>query len=169
MSVKEKGTRVFIVSMVGAFILSSLGFSALVIWNLAHENNQNDSSQTADIQKQLEDQVKQQQDNQQLKSSDIKLGTGAVASSGKTVTVNYIGTLTDGKKFDSSYDRKQPFTFTLGQGEVIKGWDQGVVGMKVGGERKLTIPPSLGYGSQATSGIPANSTLVFDIKLVSVQ
>ena len=169
MSVKEKGTRVFIVSMVGAFILSSLGFSALVIWNLAHEDNQTDSSQTADIQKQLEDQVKQQRDNQQLKSSDIKVGTGAVAASGKTVTVNYIGTLTDGKQFDSSYDRKQPFTFRLGQGEVIKGWDQGLIGMKVGGERKLVIPPSLGYGSQSASGIPANSTLVFDIKLEKIQ
>jgi len=99
---------------------------------------------------------------------DLVVGTGAVAVTGDVVTVNYVGTLTNGTKFDSSYDRNQPFTFRLGAGAVIAGWDQGVVGMKVGGKRRLTIPPSLGYGSQANGPIPANSTLVFEIELLSI-
>lgn len=100
---------------------------------------------------------------------DIKVGDGAEAKSGNSVTVNYTGTLTDGTKFDSSLDRNQPFTFVLGDGEVIAGWDQGVAGMKVGGKRKLTIPPSLGYGDRATGKIPANSTLIFEIDLLEVK
>jgi FKBP-type peptidyl-prolyl cis-trans isomerase len=105
----------------------------------------------------------------ELQKTDEVVGTGAEAVTGKNVTVNYIGTLTNGTKFDSSFDRNQPFSFQLGGGQVIKGWDQGVVGMKVGGKRKLVIPPSLGYGNQANSSIPANSTLIFEITLVSVQ
>lgn len=105
----------------------------------------------------------------QLKIEDLKVGTGAEAKTGSTVTVNYTGTLTDGTKFDSSYDRNQPFDFTLGQGQVIQGWEQGIVGMKVGGKRKLTIPPSLGYGDQATGPIPANSTLIFEVELLAVK
>jgi FKBP-type peptidyl-prolyl cis-trans isomerase len=104
-----------------------------------------------------------------LKVEDVQIGTGDVAAAGKKVTVHYTGTLTDGTKFDSSVDRNQPFTFTLGAGEVIQGWDQGVAGMKVGGKRKLTIPPSLGYGSRATGPIPANSTLIFDVELLKVE
>lgn len=167
MSVKEKSTRVFIMSMVVAFILSSLGFSALVIWSLSHDNTNQQDSQTADIQKQLEDQLKQQQ--QKLQITDLKAGNGAAAKKGDEVTVDYTGTLTNGTKFDSSYDRKKPFTFIIGEGEVIKGWDQGLIGMKVGGERKLVIPSELGYGNQAAPGIPANSTLVFEIKLLKIQ
>lgn len=105
----------------------------------------------------------------ELQKTDEVVGTGAEAVAGKNVTVNYIGTLTNGTKFDSSFDRNQPFSFQLGGGQVIKGWDEGVVGMKIGGKRKLVIPPSLGYGSQATGSIPANSTLVFEITLLSVQ
>lgn len=104
-----------------------------------------------------------------LKIEDETVGTGVEAVAGKSVTVNYLGTLTDGTKFDSSYDRNQPFTFNLGAGQVIAGWDQGVVGMKVGGKRKLTIPPELGYGSQLSGPIPANSTLVFEIELLGVN
>jgi FKBP-type peptidyl-prolyl cis-trans isomerase len=105
-----------------------------------------------------------------LESTDEVVGTGAEAVAGKQVTVNYVGTLTNGTTFDSSYSRNQPFTFTLGAGQVIKGWDQGVVGMKVGGKRKLVIPADLAYGSQSPSAaIPPNSTLVFEIELVSVQ
>jgi len=100
---------------------------------------------------------------------DEKVGIGVEAVAGKKVTVNYVGTLTDGTKFDSSYDRNQPFAFNLGAGEVIQGWDQGVNGMKVGGKRKLTIPPSLGYGSQAVGSIPPNSTLVFEVELLKVE
>ncbi|HEY2004648.1 MAG TPA: FKBP-type peptidyl-prolyl cis-trans isomerase [Candidatus Saccharimonadia bacterium] len=102
--------------------------------------------------------------------TDEKVGTGTEAVAGKTVTVNYVGTLTNGTKFDSSYDRNQPFSFTLGQGQVIKGWDQGVAGMKVGGKRKLVIPPDLGYGAQgAGSSIPPNATLVFEVELLDVK
>lgn len=104
-----------------------------------------------------------------MQIEDEVVGNGDEAVAGKQVTVNYVGTLTDGTKFDSSYDRNQPFTFTLGAGQVIQGWDQGVAGMKVGGKRKLTIPPDLGYGSQAVGSIPANSTLVFEVELLKVQ
>lgn len=105
-----------------------------------------------------------------LKIEDEKVGTGDLAVAGKTVTVNYLGTLTDGSKFDSSYDRNQPFTFNLGAGQVIKGWDQGVAGMKVGGKRKLTIPASLGYGAAgAPPVIPGNATLIFEVELLKVE
>lgn len=101
---------------------------------------------------------------------DEVVGTGAVAVAGKSVTVNYVGTLTDGTKFDSSYDRGTPFTFNLGAGEVIAGWDQGVAGMKVGGKRKLTIPSSLAYGPQGIPGaIPGGATLIFEIELLKVE
>jgi FKBP-type peptidyl-prolyl cis-trans isomerase len=103
-----------------------------------------------------------------LAIEDLVVGTGATAAAGDLVTVNDVGTLTDGTKFDSSYDKGQPYTFRLGAGQVIAGWDQGVPGMKVGGKRRLTIPPSLGYGSQPYGPIPANSTLIFEIELVSI-
>ena len=106
-----------------------------------------------------------------LEVVDLVVGQGAEATAGKTVSVHYTGTLTNGKKFDSSLDRGQPFKFPLGAGRVIKGWDQGVAGMKVGGKRKLTIPPELAYGNQAVGGdlIPANSTLVFEVELLGVS
>ena len=106
----------------------------------------------------------------QLEVKDVEVGKGAEAVSGKSVTVHYTGKLTNGTKFDSSKDRNQPFTFQLGAGQVIKGWDQGVAGMKVGGKRQLTIPPNLGYGSRGAGNvIPPNSTLVFDVELLSVN
>jgi peptidylprolyl isomerase len=100
---------------------------------------------------------------------DLVLGTGAEATAGKKITVNYLGTLVDGTKFDSSYDRGVPFSFTLGVGEVIKGWDEGFNGMKVGGKRKLTIPPELGYGAGGTGPIPPNATLIFEVELLGVE
>jgi FKBP-type peptidyl-prolyl cis-trans isomerase len=100
---------------------------------------------------------------------DSVVGKGAEAVSGKSVTVHYTGTLKDGTKFDSSVDRKEPFTFALGAGQVIKGWEQGIVGMKVGGKRKLTIPAELAYGANAVGAIPANSTLIFDVELLEVK
>jgi FKBP-type peptidyl-prolyl cis-trans isomerase len=101
---------------------------------------------------------------------DIKVGTGPVAAAGQTVKVHYTGWLTNGKKFDSSVDRGEPFTFNLGGGQVIKGWDEGVAGMKVGGKRQLRIPPQLGYGDRgAGSVIPANATLIFDVELLGVR
>jgi len=100
---------------------------------------------------------------------DLTVGDGAEAVAGEEVTVHYTGWLTNGSKFDSSKDRFQPFSFPLGAGHVIKGWDQGVVGMKVGGKRKLTIPPELGYGARGAGGvIPPNATLVFEVELLQV-
>lgn len=106
----------------------------------------------------------------ELKIEDLTIGSGDTAVAGKTVSVNYVGTLTDGTKFDSSYDRGTPFSFTLGTGEVIKGWDQGVAGMKVGGKRKLTIPSDMAYGDSGVSGIiPGGATLVFEVELLKVE
>lgn len=101
---------------------------------------------------------------------EIKVGTGAEAKAGQTVSVHYTGWLTNGTKFDSSVDRGQTFQFPLGAGRVIKGWDEGVAGMKVGGKRKLTIPPALGYGANGAGAvIPPNATLVFDVELLGVK
>ncbi len=106
----------------------------------------------------------------ELKKEDVKVGAGAEAVAGKTVVVNYIGRLVNGKQFDASCDRGQPFDFPLGAGNVIQGWDQGVAGMKVGGQRRLIIPSSLGYGANgAGSDIPANAALIFDVELLEVK
>ena len=107
--------------------------------------------------------------SEKVKTEDITVGTGKEVSTGDTVVIHYTGTLQNGTKFDSSYDRNEPFETKIGVGQVIKGWDIGVVGMKVGGKRKLTIPPSLGYGSQEVGSIPPNSTLLFDVELIDVK
>ncbi len=100
---------------------------------------------------------------------DIVVGTGATATPGNMVKVHYTGFLTNGEKFDSSRDRGEPFSFPLGAGQVIKGWDEGVAGMKVGGQRQLRIPPDLGYGAAGAPGaIPPNATLIFDVELLDV-
>lgn len=104
-----------------------------------------------------------------LEYEDVVVGTGASPSPGKTVKVHYTGTLTNGTKFDSSVDRGQPYEFSIGQGQVIKGWDEGLMTMKVGGKRKLRIPPKLGYGSQDKGTIPPNSVLLFDVELLDVK
>ena len=105
-----------------------------------------------------------------LEYVDLVVGTGAQPAAGQTVSVHYTGWLTDGRKFDSSLDRGQPLVFPVGRGRVIKGWDEGVGSMKVGGKRKLTIPPHLGYGASGAGGvIPPNATLVFEVELLGVQ
>ena len=100
---------------------------------------------------------------------DIRVGTGAIAKEGSHVRVHYTGWLTNGKKFDSSVDAGKPFDFTIGNGEVIKGWEEGVAGMKVGGKRQLRIPPDLAYGSRGVGSIPPNSTLIFDVELLEAK
>ncbi|MBI2391301.1 MAG: FKBP-type peptidyl-prolyl cis-trans isomerase [Deltaproteobacteria bacterium] len=106
----------------------------------------------------------------ELQKIDIKVGDGALAAKGSRIQVHYTGTLTDGSKFDSSVDRGQPFTFTLGQGEVIKGWDEGFTGMKVGGKRKLIIPYKMAYGEAGRPPkIPPKSTLIFEVELLGVE
>lgn len=105
-----------------------------------------------------------------LKLEDSVVGTGVEAVAGKMVEVHYTGTLSDGTKFDSSHDRKKPFSFKLGGGQVIKGWDEGVAGMKIGGKRKLIIPAKLGYGASGAAGvIPPNAELTFDVELLGVR
>lgn len=107
----------------------------------------------------------------ELQIEDMVVGTGASPTKGQTVVVHYTGWLTNGKKFDSSVDRGTPFEFKIGHGDVIQGWDQGVLTMKIGGKRKLTIPPELAYGSRDVGGglIPANSTLVFEVELLGLK
>ena len=101
---------------------------------------------------------------------EIELGSGAEACQGQSIVVHYTGYLTDGSKFDSSVDRNEPFSFRLGAGQVIRGWDEGFAGMKVGGKRKLTIPPEMGYGSRGAGGvIPPDATLVFEVELLDVK
>jgi FKBP-type peptidyl-prolyl cis-trans isomerase len=102
---------------------------------------------------------------------DIRVGTGEIAKEGSHVRVHYTGWLTNGKKFDSSVDAGKPFDFTIGNSEVIKGWEEGVAGMRIGGKRQLRIPPALGYGAEGTPGgpIPPNATLIFDVQLLNVQ
>jgi len=105
-----------------------------------------------------------------LKIDDLVTGDGAEAKAGQMVTVHYTGWLTNGSKFDSSKDRNDPFRFKLGAGQVIRGWDEGVAGMKIGGKRKLTIPPQLGYGARGAGGvIPPNATLLFEVELLDVK
>ncbi|MCL5011929.1 MAG: FKBP-type peptidyl-prolyl cis-trans isomerase [Patescibacteria group bacterium] len=109
------------------------------------------------------------QEQTQFQIIDQTVGTGDAVKSGDTVEVNYVGTLENGTKFDSSYDRGTPFSFTVGAGQVIQGWEQGLIGMKVGGKRKLIIPYTMGYGEQGMGPIPPKATLIFEIELLKIQ
>lgn len=139
-------------------ILVLLGAVAFGFWRTAH-NPTNISSQNLDI------------GIKGLSVTDVRLGDGPAAQKGDKLTVHYLGKLTDGSEFDSSYERGKPFSFTLGAGEVIAGWETGLVGMKVGGKRKLVIAPELAYGETGTpdSSIPPNATLVFEIELLEIN
>ena len=105
----------------------------------------------------------------ELKTEDIKEGTGPAVKSGDNIVIHYKGTLTDGSTFDSSYERGEPFETTIGVGQVIEGWDKGIIGLKVGGKRKLTIPPAMGYGDRPAGKIPPNSILIFEVELLEIK
>ncbi len=155
---------IVIVILVGYYLFSSPSYSSI------NANQANSRSAVNQSNNSVSTSSNNTNTSGQLQITDEVIGTGAVAQKGDLVTVNYIGTFLDGKKFDSSYDRHQPFQFTLGAGDVIQGWDEGVIGMRVGGKRKLVIPPSLAYGSAGAGGvIPPNATLVFEIDLLKVQ
>lgn len=136
-------------------------FASAIVWKSRNQQ---------EVEKPQETGGEVKMDETKLEIEDLVVGTGEEAALGKQVTVHYTGTLLDGTKFDSSLDRGEPFTFNLGAGEVIKGWEEGLVGMKVGGKRKLTIPPELAYGERGAGGvIPPGATLIFEVELLKVE
>lgn len=150
----------------GILIVLVLG----LIYVLFFSGNKNDNTKVEINSENKNMDTNQATDSGKLIIEDIKVGEGREAKSGDTVIMHYSGTLTDGTKFDSSYDRNEPFTTQIGVGQVIKGWDEGVPGMKIGGKRKLTIPSELGYGASGAGGvIPPNATLVFEVELLDIK
>ena len=150
---KRRRNRRLVAIGMGAAVVVIVGAIATIAYFAIHKATSPNSTQTTE-----------------LGIEDLVVGTGAEAQAGQLVTVDYTGWLADGTKFDSSLDRGQPFEFALGQGQVIKGWDKGVVGMKVGGKRRLIIPPELAYGKNGTgTTIPPNATLTFEVELLAVQ
>lgn len=149
------------------FIALVIGVVALLLFTVLFSKNPQESSLPPNEQEAPDGQAALRAE---LQITDTVLGQGKEAKSGSQVFVHYKGTLLDGTKFDSSYDRGSPFSFVLGQGRVIEGWEQGLLGMKVGGKRKLVIPSSLAYGAQGIAGvIPPNATLVFEVELLEVK
>lgn len=156
--------KTFIIAVIVIVIASVIGLFSTLITSM----NQNKAKSTPNPISETS-QATESSPSADLKIEDTVEGEGQEAKDGNTVSVHYTGTLEDGTKFDSSLDKNQPFEFTLGAGQVIKGWDQGIAGMKVGGKRKLTIPPSLGYGDQPAGSIPPNSTLLFEVELLEIK
>ncbi|MSU55421.1 MAG: FKBP-type peptidyl-prolyl cis-trans isomerase [Candidatus Taylorbacteria bacterium] len=151
---------------IGVVVTLVATFGLLFFGNYFFKNGDNPSK---DAQKKaVESQVIAPTAKGALKLDDTLVGEGELVKSGDTVSIHYVGTLSSGTKFDSSYDRGEPITFKTGSGQLISGFDQGVIGMKAGGKRKITIPPELGYGSRETGPIPPNSTLIFDVELVKI-
>jgi peptidylprolyl isomerase len=162
------GIVIALIIAVGLLVISQTSSSAPVSTTPAPPANEGGNSVLCATQPPALTGVKDA-DVKALKLEDKMIGSGVIATTGKHVVMNYIGRLTDGTKFDASCDRSQTFDFDLGGGQVIKGWDQGIVGMKVGGIRRLIIPSSLGYGPGGSGPIPPNATLIFDVELVAVQ
>ncbi len=158
-------------------VIAIVGFYFLLQNSQNNENenqeinsSKNSEQQEANSEEENKEENKEvEKKNQELEIEVLKEGTGEEAKNNDKVTVHYTGTLENGTKFDSSLDRGDPFVFTLGVGDVIKGWDQGVLGMKVGEKRKLTIPSELGYGSRGAGLIPPNATLIFEVELLEVE
>ncbi len=160
----DKNLKIFlIIAAIVIVVAGILVFSKSASQNKEANNNSNNINN--------QNQMKNETLADGLQIIDEVAGTGAEATIGNTVSVNYVGTLTNGNKFDSSYDRNQPFSFVLGAEQVIAGWDEGVAGMRVGGKRKLVIPPDLAYGAQSIGNglIPPNSTLIFEVELLGVE
>ena len=149
---KRRNTRIIIIVIV-VLVIAAIAFLAYSSLVNRRASTPNTASTTASG----------------LKIEDLTVGTGQAAKAGDTISVHYTGYLADGTKFDSSLDRNQPYEFVLGQGNVIPGWDQGLVGMKTGGKRKLTIPPELAYGAQGSGPIPPNATLTFEVELLGIK
>ena len=150
-----------VIGIIAAVIIAGILLGYFLIMGLPGTNQQEKSmTDTTDT---------AQQTTGELKIEDITVGEGQEVKSGDTVVMHYTGTLTDGTKFDSSLDRGQPFETQIGVGRVIQGWDEGVPGMKVGGKRRLTIPPHMGYGEQGIGDIPPNATLIFEVELLEIK
>lgn len=168
--------RVATLTLASVFLVTTVGFSALVIWQISQQNKnvRQDSAQltcgqatpAAEILPKPE--VKSTNKVTKLNVENLTVGSGEAAKSGDCLNVKYYGTLANGKRFDDNFSAPTTFQFPLGAGYVIPGWDQGLIGIRVGGTRRLVIPPSLAYGDQAQDKIPANSTLVFIVKLVKI-
>jgi FKBP-type peptidyl-prolyl cis-trans isomerase len=161
-----------IILAIGAFALGTIAYSLIKNNKMPEPQNQNQQQDQQQVQNQ-EQQIPQTSNTfeiQGMKVEILKEGTGEPAKTGDTVSVHYVGTLENGTKFDSSVDRGEQFSFTLGENRVIQGWELGVLGMKVGEKRRLTIPAELAYGDRAVGNIiPANSTLVFEVELFKIN